>query len=114
MNDKQMVELLETIREPRNGFKTEQSIPTASMFESIMAKSARSGKPLKKRSDYMYKLVADRIVGGPANDFVSTKEMKRGTELEPMVIEMYEEFIGYEVERTGFIKTRVRFVWRLS
>lgn len=80
--------------------------PTASEFESVMARRQRGpqkGEPLKARMDYAYKLVGERLAGLD-EPMRPTAAMQRGLDLEPIVRELYAERVGGEdVTQVGFV-----------
>ena len=84
-------------------FEARLGVPTASQFKDVVAVSKAKktlGEPLKARSEYAYKLVAERL-GGAQAQFVSAA-MQRGIDQEPVAVELYEARMGEAVERVGF------------
>ena len=77
-------------------------IPTASMFNTVMAKGVGKA-PSKTRHSYMMKLVAERMTG-VAEETFSNEHMIRGQELEPEARSWYQFETNCEVEKVGFIK----------
>ena len=75
---------------------------TASCFVDILSIGV-NGKPLKARSDYLMKLVVERITGQPAES-ASSMAMAWGTDCEPFARKAYEEHSGRVVREVGFAK----------
>jgi putative phage-type endonuclease len=75
---------------------------TASCFVDIISTGV-NGKPLKARSDYLMKLVVERITGQPAES-ASSMAMAWGTDCEPFARKAYEEHSGRVVREVGFAK----------
>ena len=75
-------------------------IPTASRFAAIVTPkgAAVTGKA---RHTYMMELLAERILGRAKECYIS-KDMERGTRLEPEAREWYESCYGEDVEQVGF------------
>lgn len=74
---------------------------TASRIADIMAK-IKSGAPGASRANYMAEIVAERLTGTPADQYVS-KEMARGTEMEPVACAAYEFYWDVETVEVGFV-----------
>lgn len=74
-------------------------IPTASCFEKIVTKS---GKPSTQAEKYMHRLLAERIMGHPATEFVSA-HMARGSELEDSARAYYEGVRELDAVKVGFV-----------
>lgn len=56
------------------------------------------------RADYRMDLVLERITGKPAEpDFVKTKDMERGNEMEPHSRMAFEMATGLDVDESGFV-----------
>lgn len=75
---------------------------TASAFNSIIAVSKSTGRPLKAREDYMWRLASERIYGTPVEQ-VRAASMEWGKELEPFAREAYEVQSGVLVRSSGFV-----------
>ena len=75
---------------------------TASRFADVMAVSARTGKPLQAREDYMLTLAAERTSGIPKQS-ISSKSLAWGTDLEAHAREAYEIETGNIVTEAGFV-----------
>lgn len=75
---------------------------TASAFGDIIAVSKSSGKPLKARDDYMWKLAGERFYGTPTEQ-VFAKPMEWGKDLEPFARQAYEVETGNFVQTCGFV-----------
>lgn len=76
-------------------------IPTASAFENILTPS---GDPVKaeRRERYMHTLIAERIMGKPVVDHVSTW-MDRGTSAEAEAVAYYEFQRNVTTKKIGFV-----------
>ena len=75
---------------------------TASCFKDIMAVSKSTGKPLKAREDYLWRLATERLYGAPSEGF-SSRSTDWGKSLEPFARQAYEVETGYVVDTVGFI-----------
>ncbi|WP_343499688.1 lambda exonuclease family protein [Achromobacter denitrificans] len=75
---------------------------TASRFADVIAVSAKTGKPLQAREDYMLTLAAERTSGIPKQS-ITSKSLSWGTDLEEHAREAYEIEKGQIVEETGFV-----------
>lgn len=56
------------------------------------------------RRDYRFELVVERLTGKRDDDCFVSKEMQRGTDLEPEAFAAYEAETGNLVRRTGFVQ----------
>jgi len=76
-------------------------IPTASRFAAIVTPkgAAVTGKA---RHTYMMELLAERILGRAADHYVS-KDMERGTRLEPEARDWYADTYSEPVDQVGFV-----------
>lgn len=74
---------------------------TGSRASDILAK-LRSGGEAAGRRDYRVQLVAERLLGAPAEDNYVSKEMAWGTEQEPYARMAYEAATGAVVREAGF------------
>jgi hypothetical protein len=72
---------------------------TASRVKDALA-FGKDKHPLKTRSDYMMKLLCERLTGDVSRNFVSP-EMERGTEEEPFARAAYEVRNNVEVKLYG-------------
>ena len=57
------------------------------------------------RRDYRLELVAERLTGRHDDSGFTSKEMQRGTDMEPMAFAAYEFESGHLVRRTGFVQS---------
>lgn len=71
-------------------------VPTASVFEDVMAKGEG-----KTRRTLLYKLVGERLTGEPADSF-SNVHTARGNEVEPEARSLYSMMSDNEVAQVGF------------
>ena len=74
---------------------------TASRIADVMAKT-KSGESAS-RANYAAQLVAERMTGSTAESFVS-KEMERGTEMEPFARASYDALRDVMVDQVGFVQ----------
>ncbi len=74
-------------------------IPTASEFDSIVTPS---GKPSKSAERYALKLLSERILGRPSDDFMSDW-MSRGKEMEADAVDYYELQRNCDTQIIGFL-----------
>ena len=75
---------------------------TGSRAKDVLA-SIKSGEAAARR-DYRIELVTERLTGQPLDDGFVSKDMQRGTDLEPEAFAAYEAETGVLVRRTGFIE----------
>jgi hypothetical protein len=74
-------------------------IPTASKFSRIFTKSGRRSD---QRDKYMYELLAERMMGHPAQQFQSAW-MARGNEFESKAVSFYELQRDLDTVKIGFV-----------
>lgn len=74
---------------------------TASKIYDVIAKTAK-GAYTAKRDDYAFQLAAERMTGLPTRIFTNDA-MLWGQETEPLALEFYAEYYGYEVKQAPFI-----------
>lgn len=79
--------------------KARAGIPTASNFNRIITSK---GEPSKQREQYILELAA-AAVAGPEGESFDTYWMKRGRDLEPSAIALYEFETGNEAHSVGFV-----------
>ncbi|HDY88898.1 MAG TPA: hypothetical protein ENH82_12400 [bacterium] len=75
-----------------------KGIPTASNFSNIITST---GKPSKTAKTYLYKLVAESIIG--VQEGYTNEAMQQGIETEELARIEYEMDTGFEVEQVGFV-----------
>lgn len=73
---------------------------TASRMRDVLA-TLKNGQPAEARRKYAMELVAERLVDGALDHFVSPA-MQWGIECEPEAADAYEEVTGTLLERCGF------------
>lgn len=78
-------------------------IPTASEFSAILAEGRTRGSPSLTRRTYLYKLIAERMTGEPADDYTN-RHMERGKEMEAEARDWYAFACDVEPRRVGFIR----------
>ncbi|WP_434456543.1 YqaJ viral recombinase family protein [Stutzerimonas urumqiensis] len=74
---------------------------TASKVKDVMAKG-RGGAPSATRQNYMMQLLCERLTG-TRNEGFTSKEMLRGTDLEPIARSAYEVDKGWMTVETGLV-----------
>ena len=74
---------------------------TGSRAKDVLA-SIKTGEAAARR-DYRVELVTERLTCQPQDDVFVTKDMQRGTDLEPEAFAAYEAETGVLVRRTGFV-----------
>lgn len=77
-------------------------IPTASEFDTVMAKGKGGGES-KTRRTYMLKLVGERITGDPMYSY-SNDHMERGKEMEAQARDLYAMVAEVEPVQIGFMR----------
>jgi YqaJ-like viral recombinase domain len=81
-------------------------IPTASAFERILTKS---GKPSTQAEKYLYRLLAERIMGRPVVEHVSFW-MQRGSRMEAEAVAYYESSRELDTIPIGFVTNDARTI----
>lgn len=82
-------------------YEARRGIPTASNFGKIMAKGEG-----KVRRSYLLHLAAELITGEPLETY-SNADMERGREQEAEAARLYAYANECEIQRVGFIKSRI-------
>jgi len=77
-------------------------IPTASEFQTIIAKG-RGGGESKGRKTYLYKLAGECLTGEPGYSYTND-HMERGKQMEDEARELYSFAREQECQRVGFIR----------
>lgn len=77
-------------------------IPTASEFDTVMAKGKGGGES-KTRRTYMLKLIGERLTREPMWSH-SNEHMERGKAMENEARDLYEMIAEVECERVGFLR----------
>src|SRR5262245_45539790 len=83
-------------------FECRMGIPTASKFDTVMAKG-RGGGESKTRWTYMLKLIGERLTGEPKYDY-SNDHMERGKVMEDEARDLYSMLEEVEPTRIGFMR----------
>jgi hypothetical protein len=73
--------------------------PGASSFDKIIT---MKGEPSKTRTDYIYELAAERIVGRQVDNY-SNAAMLRGTAMEPEGRALFEFITGLQLRQVGLV-----------
>lgn len=74
-------------------------IPTASCFDQILTPGGEASKSAER---YMFKLIAERLIGRPIDTF-NGGWMDRGTAFEAEAVAYYEAQRDMDTERIGFV-----------
>lgn len=77
-------------------------IPTASEFDTVMAKGKGGGES-KTRRTYMLKLIGEILTGEPSIGF-NNDHMERGHEMEPEARNLYAMLSDAQPEQVGFLR----------
>lgn len=83
-------------------FAARLGIPTASEFDTVLAKGKGGGES-KTRRTYMLKLAGERLTGEPMYSF-SNDHMERGKEMEDAARRAYAFMTDLEPARIGFLR----------
>lgn len=83
-------------------FAARAGIPTASEFDTVMAKG-RSGGDSKTRRSYMLKLIGERLTGEPMYSH-SNEHMERGKVMEAEARDLYQMIAEVECQQVGFLR----------
>lgn len=79
---------------------------TASCADDMLATN-KNGSENYKRRDLRVRLVVERLTGEPQEDGFVSREMERGSALEPDAFAAYEAKTGELVDRVGFLQHAV-------
>lgn len=82
-------------------------IPTSSEFDRII--TPKTGKPSSQAEGYMFRLIAERLMGHPCVEFMSPW-MTRGGQMELEAVAFYSFQRDMETETVGFITNESRTV----
>ena len=69
-----------------------------------MLATVKSGGEAATRRQLRVRLACERLTGRSASDTYQSRDMARGTALEPLALAAYEAATGRLVERVGFVK----------
>lgn len=84
-------------------FAHRAGIPTASMFQVILASGKSPGSPSVGRARYL-RTLAGQIITGQVIEGYTNSHMDRGNQQEDAIRNQYAFEQGVEVERIGFVK----------
>ena len=84
-------------------FACRMGIPTASEFDTVMAKGKGGGES-KTRRTYMLKLIGERLTEEPAYSY-SNDHMERGKVMEAEARNWYQFHTDADLRQVGFIRT---------
>jgi hypothetical protein len=80
-------------------FEEKAGKPGASSFDKIIT---TKGEPSKTRTDYIFELSAERIIGRQADGYTNAA-MARGTAMEPEGRALFEFIKGVELKQVGLV-----------
>lgn len=83
-------------------FEARAGIPTASEFDTVMAKG-RGGGDSKTRRTYMLKLIGERLTREPMENY-SNAHMERGKVMEAEARDLYQMIAELECQQVGFLR----------
>lgn len=83
-------------------YRARAGIPTASMFDAVLAKG-RGGGESKTRRTYMLKLIGERLTGQPMESY-SNDHMERGKVMEEEARQLYALVRDVEPQPVGFMR----------
>lgn len=83
-------------------FECRRGIPTASMFQTVMAKGRDGGESVTRKT-YLYKLAGEIITGELAESY-SNDHMLRGKEMEAEARDLYAFTHDIEPQKVGFVR----------
>lgn len=78
-------------------------IPTASEFQTLLAKGRGANGESKERRTYLRKLAGERLTGDPMWTF-QNEHMERGKEMEAEARDLYSMLRDVEPQRVGFLR----------
>ena len=94
-----MIVHAEVIQGSQEWLRLRSGIPTSSQFDKILT---AGGKPSTQAKGYLHTLLAERIMGHPTIEAVSTW-MSRGSSLEAEAVSFYENIREIDTVKVGFI-----------
>jgi hypothetical protein len=83
-------------------YQARAGIPTASEFDTVMAKG-RGGGDSKTRRTYMLKLIGERLTKEPMWSY-SNEHMERGKVMETEARDLYQMIAEVECQQVGFLR----------
>lgn len=89
-------------------FEARCGVITASRFKDVLTqpktkKARENGESSQTRISYAMELAAERVREIP-NEIFSNEFLQRGQDYEEMVLELYQERTGYEIQKIGFMR----------
>lgn len=93
-----MIQVFDCEQNSPEWFQARLGIPTASEFDSVLAKGQG-----KTRRTYMMKLLGERLTGEPMENYTNA-HMERGKVMEDEARRLYEFLQDTEIVRVGFIR----------
>lgn len=76
---------------------------TASRIADVMAKSKTAGYEATTRANYRAEIIVELLTGIPYEDGYRSKDMERGTEMEPYAREAYRQQSNSVITQIGFV-----------
>lgn len=94
-----MIPLFDIEQGSEQWFAEKAGKPGASSFDKILT---TKGEPSKSRTDYIFELAAERIIGKQVDGY-SNAHMQRGTAMEPEGRALFEFIKGVELKQVGLV-----------
>lgn len=97
-----MIQIIDCDQSSEEWYAARLGIPTASMFDVVMAVGKQGGKSVGRVS-YLNKLVGEILTGEPMESY-SNADMERGKIMEDEARDLYSFTHGVEPQRVGFVR----------
>ena len=97
-----MIQIIDCDQSSEEWYAARLGIPTASMFDVVMAVGKQGGKSVGRVS-YLNKLVGEILTGEPMESY-SNADMERGKLMEDEARDLYAFTHGVEPQRVGFVR----------
>lgn len=97
-----MIQIIDCDQSSEEWYAARLGIPTASMFDVVMAVGKQGGKSVGRVS-YLNKLVGEILTGEPMESY-SNADMERGKLMEDEARDLYSFTHGVEPQRVGFVR----------
>lgn len=96
-----MMKIIECEQRSPEWYAARLGLPTASMFDAVMAQGKKGGESLTRRT-YMRKLAGEIITGEPMDSYTN-QHLERGVAMEPEARDFYSFMTDADLTRVGFI-----------
>lgn len=97
-----MIEVFDCAQNTPEWHRARMGIPTASMFQTVMAKGRDGGASVTRRA-YLMKLAGEIITGEPCENY-SNQHMERGHQMEGEARDLYGFVNDAPLQRVGFVR----------